>query len=268
MRIGFVADNFFPHVQRGAEIEDKILIGEGERRGHEIIKMGELHNNVDLYIVANCVDTFNIGYLLAYLSQKQYINIEHDLRAPQFTWYKMFASEALINVYHSPLQQQYITKFAGEFKHFLHPMCLPPEFKDLKLKRKPKNQALFVGDYSQEKGYRELVEWLKQNPKYTLWHYGGGFDMKHPKMKEMGIQRPEEMVRIYNSFQTLVFLPHYPQACSRVMAEAFLCKVPNIITNGKDGFSSYGFKMENYEKVRELLVNGHERWWDKIEELI
>jgi len=269
MIIGWIADNFFPYVQRGAELDDKILIEEGERRGYEIVKMGKLSRKVDIYIVANCVDTFNIGELLAYLSGKPYINIEHDLRGPQFAWYKMFASEALINVYHSPLQRQLIERFAGKFKHFLYPMSLPSTFKDLKLKRKPKNQVLYVGDYSWEKGYKELVEWLKDNPKCIIWHYGGGFDMKHPRMKEMGIQRLEEMVKIYNSFNSLIFLPHYPQACSRVMAEAYLCKIPNIISNGKDGFTSYKiFKMKHYFYIRNLLINGHRTFWNRLEDLI
>jgi len=267
--IGWVADNFFPQVQRGAELEDKILIDEGERRGHEIIRMGKLTKDVDLYIVANCVDTFNIGDLLGYLSQKPYINIEHDLRAPQYPFYKMFAGDALINVYHSPLQRQLIERFAGKFNHFLHAMCLPDMFKDLGLRRRPKCEVLFVGDYSWEKGYRELVEWVEQQPKcIRIWHYGGGFEETHSKMVEKGYVDQKTMVQIYNQFKTLVFLPHYPQACSRVIAEAFLCKVPYIITNLKDGFSSYNWKPSDYDMVRKRLVNGHKLWWDKIEEVI
>lgn len=267
IRVGFIADNFFPYVQRGAEIEDKIIIEEGERRGHKIIRMGKILTDVDLYIVANCVDTFNIGELLGYLSQKPYINIEHDLRAPQYPFYKMFATEALINVYHSPLQRQLIERFAGKFNHFLHAMCMPDMFKDLELKRKPKNQILFVGDYSWEKGYKELVEWV-EDKSVKIWHYGGGFQKKHPKMKEMGYTDQKTMAQIYNQFKTLIFHPHYPQACSRVIAEAYLCKVPNIITNQKDGFTSYGWEWKDYDEVRKRLVNGHKIWWNKIEEVI
>lgn len=222
MKIGFIADNFYPNVQRGAEIEDKILIEEGIRRGHEIVKIGPMVKNVDLYIVANFIDTFNHGELMAYLSRRPYVNIEHDLRGPQYAFYPTFARDAVINIYHSPYQKAFIEKFAGEFNSFLHPMCMPATFKPMTIGRYHKNQILFVGDYSWEKGYKELVEWLAENERCKIWHYGGGFDKHHPKMKEMGYVGQEVMPFIYNRFQSLIFLPHYPQAC--------FCSDTNIIT--------------------------------------
>lgn len=269
MKIAWIADNFYPDVQRGAEIEDNILIEEGIRRGHEIVKMGwnfsKLHTKVDLFIVANFIDTYNYGELLGYLSQRPYVNVEHDLRAPQYAFYKMFATDAIINVYHSPLQRQLIERFAGTFNHFLHPMCLPDTFTNKGLKRKPPTDVLFVGDYSWEKGYKELVEWLEENPDYTIYHYGGGFPKTHERMVEVGYVGQEAMPAVYNQFSTLIFLPHYPQACSRVIAEAYLCKVPNVITNGNDGFTSYGWTLDQYDEVREQLINGHKNFWNKLE---
>ena len=266
MKIGFIADNFYPDVQRGAEIEDRIIIEEGLRRGHEIVKIGPMVKDVDLYIVANFIDTFNHGELMAYLSRRPYVNIEHDLRGPQYAFYPAFARDAIINVYHSPYQRDFIEKFAGKFNSFLHPMCMPATFKPMTVKRHPKNQILFVGDYSWEKGYKELVEWLVENKRCKIWHYGGGFDKHHPKMREMGYVGQETMPLIYNQFKSLIFLPHYPQACSRVIAEAYLCKMRNIITNGKDGFTSYGWTMKDYDRIREVLINGHVHFWDKLEE--
>lgn len=266
MKIGWVADNFYPDIKRGAEIEDYILIQEGLRREYEIVKMGKLSKNVDGFIVANFLDNINIGELFAYLSRKPYIKIEHDLRGPMIPFYKMLASEALLVVYHSPIQQRLIEQHGVVYKCFLHPMCIPAEFKDLGLERKPETEVLYVGDYAKEKGYQEMVEWLEQHPDYTIWHYGSGFPKHHPRMKEMEFIEQEDMPKIYNQFQTLIFLPAFQQACSRVIAEAYLCKVPHVITNGKDGFTSYGWTMNDYDGVRERLINGHRLLWDKIEE--
>lgn len=266
MKIGWIADNFYPDVKRGAEIEDSILIQEGLRRGHEIIKMGKLNKNVDGFIVANFLDNINIGELFAYLSRKPYIKIEHDLRGPVIPFYKTLASEALLVVYHSPIQQSLIEQYGVIYKCFLHPMCLLSKLRDLGFKRLPPTDVLYVGDYAKEKGYKEMVEWLEQHPECVIWHYGSGFPKRHPKMKEMGEIKHSNMVYIYNRFQTLIFLPAFQQACSRVIAEAYLCKVPNIITNGKDGFTSYGWTVNDYDKVRERLINGHKILWDKMEE--
>jgi hypothetical protein len=85
-------------------------------------------------------------------------------------------------------------------------------------------------------------------------------------MQEMGSVKQEDMPKIYNKFQTLIFLPRYPQACCRIITEAFLCKIPNIITNDKNGFTSYGWTMNDYDQARERLTNGHKIFWDKIEE--
>jgi len=224
MIIGWVADHFYPHVKRGAELHTRILIEEGERRGYDIVKCeGNIVKDVDLYIVGTCVDNFNAGELLAYLSQKRYINMEHDLRAPK-------------------------------------------EFKDLKLKRKPEDQVLYVGDYSWEKGYEGLVDYLQEHPESIIWHYGAGFPKKHPRMKEMGQTAYEEMPKVYNQFQSMIFLPNYPQACCRIMGEAFLCKIPNIITNQNSGFMSYNFTLDDYKSVREKLINGQKYFWDRIED--
>jgi len=266
MRIGYLADHFYPHVKRGAELETKLIIEEGRRRGHEIIQCeGKYVKDVDVYIVGNIIDNFNVGELLSYLSQKPYIHVEHDLRSPCFPWYKMFAGEALLNIFRSPLHASLIKKYSGEYTYFLHPNCMPKEFQDMKLERLAETEVLYVGDYAKEKGYEEMVKWLEQHPNYRLWHYGGGFPKHHPRMIEKGQIKYEDMPFVYNRFQTLIFLPSYPQACCRIIAEAFLCKVPHIITNNLDGFSSYGFKMSDYDQVRERLINADKILWDKME---
>jgi hypothetical protein len=267
MKIGWVADNFFPDVKRGAEIEDYALIQEGIRRGHEIIKMGKLHKNVDVFIVANFVDRFNIGELLAYLSRKPYVKYEHDLRGPVFPYYRMLASEALLVVYRSPFQQGLIERYSGIYKCFLHSGCFSAEYRDMGLERKPPTDVLYIGDYAKEKGYKEMVAWLEQRLDHTIWHYGNGFPKRHPRMKEMGSVNQKDMPRIYNQFQTLIFLPNYPQACCRIITEAYLCKIPNIITNELNGFTSYGWTINDYDQARERLINGHKIFWDKMEEV-
>ena len=270
MKITWVADNFYPSVQRGAELEDYYLICEAQRRGHEVERVGNIKTaskDMDLIVLANFVDTFNIGELTAYLSKAHYVHIEHDLRAPQFPYYKYIANDAIFNVYHSPYQEEYIKKFAGEFKHIMHPMCLPEDFKNMGLQRFSESEVLFVGDYSWEKGYKEMAEWLDLQFEKTIWHYGGGFPNVHPKMKEMGWNSAEQMPRVYNTFSSMIFLPKYPQACSRTMAEAYLCGITNIIGNGKDGFSSWEFDKERYDVVRDILVNSKRRFWDIVEKL-
>lgn len=270
MKIGWIADNFYPIVERGAEIEDKMLIEEGERRGHEIVKMGHkmgnLSKDVEMFIVANRVDKFNIGELLSYLSRIPYVNLEHDLRSPHFAWYKTFAQEAILNVFHSPLHAKLIEELIGKIPYFLHPMCISPNFKDLGFKRLPEQEVLYVGDYAKEKGYKNMETWLNNHPDCKIWHVGGGFEKNHPRMVELGIKPQEKLPEIYNTFSSLIFLPAYTQACSRIIAEAYLCKIPHIIHNGQDGFTSYNFGPNDYDRVREMLVKGAERFWKTVEE--
>ena len=266
MIIGWVADNFYPEIKRGAEIEDNNLINEGIKRGHEIIRMGKLSKNIDLFIVANRVDKHNIGELLSYLSRKPYVNLEHDLRSPMCPWYSIFAKESILNVFHSPLQAELIQKQIGKTEYFLHPMVLTPDYKDLGWQRLPQNEVLYVGDYAKEKGYRNLEAWINSHPDCKIWHVGGGFEESHPRMIEMGESSQRLMPYLYNTFSSLIFLPQFIQACSRVIAEAYLCKIPNIIHNGKDGFSSYGFTPANYETARQMLIDGGKRFWDKVEQ--
>ncbi len=265
LRIGFIADNFYPDVKRGAEIEDYNLMKQAIYRGHEIVKMGKLRKDVDLFIVANRIDRFNIGELLAYLSRKPYVNLEHDLRSPHFPFYRMFATESILNVFHSPLHAEIVQKLAGQLEYFLHPMVITPDFKDLGWKRLPDSEVLYVGDYAKEKGYRNMLEWLDKHPDCRIWHVGDGFAKEHPRMVELGSKSQRLMPYVYNTFNSLIFLPQYPQACSRVIAEAYLCKVQNIIHNGRDGFTSYGFGPEDYESARKMLVDDGARFWDAIE---
>lgn len=266
MKIGFIADHFYPEVKRGAEIEDDWLIKQAIYRGHEIVKMGKLRKDVDLFIVANRVDNFNIGELLAYLSRKPYVNLEHDLRSPNLPYYRMFATESILNVFHSPLHAEIIQKLVGPLNHFLHPMVLTPDYRDLGWERLPENEVLYVGDYGKEKGYRNLIEWLDQHPDCKIWHFGGGFNKEHPRMIEIGPLSQRHMPYVYNTFTSLIFLPQYPQACSRCIAEAYLCKVPNIIHNGKDGFTSYNFGPDDYNYARRLLVDAGVKFWDMVEQ--
>jgi len=81
----------------------------------------------------------------------------------------------------------------------------------------------------------------------------------------MGFILYEQMPKLYNIFSSLIFLPQYPEACNRTMGEAYLCKVPNVITNDLNGFGSYGWTLENYDEVRIKLISAGSIWWDEIE---
>lgn len=272
MKVGWVADYFIEECGGGAEIEDDNVIKEGLKRGHKIIKVrpkDKLSKKVDFYVFAN-IDKFNIGELLAYGAFIPYVNYEHDLRMPRKSIYPEFAGNAIVNIYHSPLHRDRIFELSGRnYKHFLLPMSLSSKFKDLGLSRKKEPVALFVGVLCKMRGYYNMVEWLEEHPLWQIDWYGGStlspLVQVHPRINEMGYIEHDKIVYLYNQYRNLIFLPVEIQACSRVVAESFICKVPNIISNGKDGFTSYGWTQDNYDEVKNILLNGAKIWWDVVE---
>ena len=267
MKIAFLADYFTPEMVGGAELEDEYVLAEGIKRGHEIIQITpnmQIPREVDLYFLSN-ICNFNIGKVLAYISNTPYINSEHDLRLPRRPIYKKFAGEALVNIFRSPIHRDRIQELSGcKFRHFLHPLCLSPKFRDLRLKRKS-NPVLYVGWVCRTKGYLNLERWLNENRDMKIDVYGKG-RFSHPRIHERGWVSQNKLIKIYNTYESLIFLPDEIQACSRVVAEAFMCKVPNLICTEKTGFSSYDWTNKNYDEIRKKIICGAEHIWYMIEE--
>ena len=150
--------------------------------------------------------------------------------------------------------------------------------------------TLFVGNFIDIKGIKELVNVSKQLPQYEFWFVGSGpLDnmIKGHNIKNLGFKNPEELVKLYNQ-ATICAQPSYREGFPLVGLEAMACGRAVIATplgfteyieNGKDGViipskNEKALKdaiidlMTNIKKRKKLEINARKKAlkfsWDEV----
>ena len=189
-------------------------------------------SSYDKFIIANC-RTVSPSQLGRSLEGKRYVKIHFDYGFV----HPLVAQNANLLVYMSPKQRDDMLS-AGRNVHVMPSLVDPDMFY-------PADELgqghLWVGNYSRQKGIRNLWEWAEKN-KTHVDLYGQGTPRVYLEQSEYcHIKAPvlyNQMSDLYRKYRTLVHLPKGPEAGSRVTIEATLSGL-GVITNEYEGNCSY-----------------------------
>ena len=258
MKIGWLANTFKPI--GGAEITDSLMIKAGEKK-HTIIKITPKDNipEADLYIFSN-ISKFPKDKLKNIYNHKPYINYFHDFEISEREDQTEIITNAKLNIFLSPLHKFEMRKFVN--CNIPRTFCVPSpinpkQFYDQGNKRKGN---IFVGNSNYpHKGISELRNWLDQDKRRILTHYGSGTINHSQTINHKGVAH-DQMNDIYNQFSDLVFFP-WIEPFARCVAEAYLagCKI-NTNTNTV-GFFSFNWDYSNRKEVAKKLENAPKLFW-------
>ena len=105
--------------------------------------------------------------------------------------------------------------------------------------RESNKSVLFVGQFIEMKGIKELINVAKQLPQYEFWFAGQGTlsnIIKGKNVKNLGFKSQKELVKLYNK-ATICAFPSYHENFPTVGLEAMACGKAVITT--PLGFSEY-----------------------------
>ncbi len=258
MRIGILHDFVQGECPGGADLTLKRLY-ETAPKNIELywLRVGNLIPifNLDNYIVANTRSVSNVQ-LEHLLEGKQYIKIHFDYRrvSPKIIW------DAKLLVYMSPKQK--LDMLGSGSAHVM------PSLVDIRKfypNNKSKKGYIWLGNYSRQKGIRNLFEYAEAN-QITIDCYGHGTPRVYMEQsKYCCIKVPisyEEVPKLIRQYRTLVHLPRGFEAGSRVFIEGVLSGL-KIITNELEGDLSYE-QPYNEERWRKRLKNAPQEFWQSV----
>ena len=122
--------------------------------------------------------------------------------------------------------------------------------------------CLWVGNYSRQKGIRNLWEWAETNQVH-IDCYGYGTPRVYLEQSDYcHVKVPvsyDEMPNLYRKYATLVHLPSGSEAGSRVFIEAVLSGL-KVLTNENEGDKSFE-NAYDIKKWRARLLTAPARFW-------
>ena len=282
MKILFVQDyNVFAY-GGGAERNDRRIIHEGIRRGHDITM--EFQADWDLAIISNCVN-IEPEIIDEICSHNNHVFFMHDYifcryrlffpcldkckRCPYTqVWKKRFLSSKLI-IYLSPLHKEYHEKVMPELKDI--PSILIPSTIDPRLFLNPyypkiTNYAASINSLLPFKGAKRTLEYIEKHSSLQCKIISPNPDnLPIPKNAQIIAQHLpyKQLIEILESAEFYIELPETPQPYNRTFAEAKLagCKV---ITNELSGAASYPWFSDRARLIQELF-NAPLNFWKGIE---
>jgi len=273
-RIAWITDLDPLVIGGGAQLNDRLRLIEGIRRGHNIeivTPVSERPRKYDLAILHN-ITSFPRDYLL---DLKPRVICHHDypckwrLHWPMLEkckrcvdrdfWLKLMAG-AELNFFLSTLHRDSIRAIYPEVNGISVPSAMNPKpFLEAKGEHR-KNTALIINLYT-FKGVENVLAYLKKHSELIPTFHGS---TNHPEIKINSPPVPsEELPSIYARHEYFIHLPKSPQPFERTAAEALFagCK---LILNEKVGATSWPW-WGNKKEVAGEVAQAPKRFWDIIQ---
>jgi len=215
-------------------------------------------SSYDQFIIANCrtVSPSQLGQLL---EGKRYVKIFFDYGFV----HPSIARNANLLVYMSPKQRDdMLGKFTGYHSHVMPSLVDPDLFYPAD---KPGKGYVWVGNYSRQKGIRNLWEWAEENQTHVDCYGHGTPRMYLEQSQYCHVKVPvsyEDMPALYRKYDTLVMLPKNQEAGSRVFIEGVLSGL-EVITNKHEGDLSFTDPY-NKQKWQERLRKAPQKFWEAV----
>ena len=271
VRIGWVADHFYPDYLGGAEITDFLMIKAGVKKGYEIIKLdrdsvSDLRNLLDLdFLVVSNVHTFRPKEILNILLQR-YVLYLHDTTVDNNIL--MLMKNAELVIFLSPLHRKFFEK---RFRLTSRVLIIPPPIEVHKYYQSEKEEfAIYAGLIAKHKGIYNIIRYARQNPSLKIILVGRKIerDLSFPANVEYLGEIPQHrLIDLLSRAKYFIHLPEWVEAFGRAVAEAYLCGC-KLITNEKVGFLSYPWNFQDKEAVRRELCAAETRFWNVVTSIL
>lgn len=214
----------------------------------------------DFYILNNC--KFFAEFELVAMMSRPFAKFEHDHWDCPQAWQKPYIRRALEGargwVFLSPLHaESFQEKHGTPAEYTIVPSPVDPsDFYPDKRKR----GIVWLGEYASHKGVREAVAWAEDH-KTVVSFFGWGHEPPRGPWVIDGGQLPYPLIpATLGEAQALLFLPVWPEAFGRVVAEAIFSGC-EIIGNENIGALSWGLDREG---LAAACYDAPSRFWNAI----
>ena len=285
MRVLFVSDLTLERNKvGGAQLSNSFIVERGKQLGHEIVEhdyessIVDFLSTYDLLISSNLevISNRSPEKLNFILKHPNHVRIEHDSCSylQQETRKSLFKSSKK-NFFLSKYHISFFRELYGDFFENIEIVYDPIDTDIFTLKDTPKiYDVVYCGYIHPLKGSDNLIKFAQNNPDRTLDVFGWSStqspdDLKkyfqtQSNIKYRGGVEHEEIASVFQQSKALFHNPLVREPFCRMVAEALLCGVEELIGD-KNKIGSYlEFQDVGYENFKDGCKNATTKFWDKV----
>ena len=281
MRVLFVSDFTLEQRLGGAQVSNDLIIKKGRQLGHEIIEHDHTSSVIDFISSYDLLVSSNLEVISRAAPNKldfilrhpNHIRLEHDscLYLDNSLRQQLFESSKL-NFFLSDFHISFFRENYGDY------------FKNVEINYDPMNTEVFSeGDQENEydivycgylhplKGVNNLIKYAAENPTRRIDIFGwGDGDIASAfndivNIKFHGVKDYKEIADIFKKSKAIYHHPIVNEPFCRMVAEALLCGVTEVI-GSKEKIGSYlEFEKVGREEFAKKCSEATENFWNKIE---
>ena len=280
MKVLFISDFTLEQRSGGAQVSNDIIIKKGRELGFDIKEHHHLSSITDFLSSYDLVINSNLEAISKISPEKlQYINkmpnsvrLEHDscLYLEKNTRQQLFEN-CKKTFFLSQFHFDFFKEFYGNYFKNVEIVYDPIDTSIFKKEDKTKiYDIVYCGYLHKLKGLNNLMAYAKANPERKVSVFGWG-DLNPATLFEgfdnitfEGSKTHEEIAEVFKQSKAVFHSPIVNEPFCRMIGEALLCGVEEVIGNTEKIGSYLEFKNIGYEKFKEECENAASIFWGKV----
>ena len=280
-RVLFVSDFSLDQAPGGAQISNANIIAKGRELGYEIVEhhhnssITDFLSHYDLLISSNMeAISRSLDKVSFILKHKNHVRLEHDschYLTPEGR--KILFQSTKTNFFLSDFHLSFFQKLYGDFFANTEIVYDPIDTSIFKKSDVEKEyDVVYCGYLHPQKGFQNFVNYIKGNPDRKIDVFGWFDKSLNPdilsnfaNVNVHGSLTKEEVADVFKKSKAVFHSPLVNEPFCRMIAEAMLCGVEEIIGSPQIIGSCLEFEKVGYEKFSDNCNNAADNFWKKIE---
>tara|TARA_B100000519_G_scaffold125705_1_gene108468 strand:+ start:296 stop:1147 length:852 start_codon:yes stop_codon:yes gene_type:complete len=277
-KVLFISDFTLQQRQGGAQVSNSLIIEEGRNRGYEIIEHSHNSSIVDFLSSYDLVINSNLE-AISKISPDRYkmienlpnsVRLEHDscsYLSPEQR--KSLFKNSKKNFFLSKFHYNFFKDLYGDYFENVHIVYDPIDTALFKKSNKEKEyDVVYCGYLHPLKGLNNLLNFARQNPDRNISVFGwsdrntASFFEKEKNITFCGSCSFSEVADIFQKAKAVFHSPIVNEPFCRMIGEALLCGVEEIIGEVSKIGSYLEFKEVGYEKFKNNCDQAAKQFWD------
>ena len=280
MRILFVSDFTLEQRHGGAQVSNSLIIEHGKKLGYDIIEHHHSSSSTDFLSSYDLVINSNLEAISKIAPEKfelikklpNSVRLEHDSCS-------YLSDQNRRELFTNSHKNFFLTDYHYCFFKELY----GESFKNVEIVYDPIDTSIFKkADYRKEydivycgylhplKGLNHLTSFARENPQRHIHVFGWGdfnvkdFFKKYPNISFDGEKKHSEIAEIFQKCNSVFHFPVVNEPFCRMIGEALLCGVEDVIGDKSKIGSLIEFNKVGYEKFKERCENAPSLFWEKV----
>ena len=282
MKVLFISDFTLDQNKGGAQVSNSLIIEKGRELGHEIVEHNHASSVIDFLSSYDLVVSSNLEVISQQSPEKldffrrhpNHIRLEHDSCSYlNHKGRKNLFNSSKLNFFLSQFHIYFFRDLYGDFFENVEIVYDPIDTNIFKPSDGEKiYDVVYCGYLHPLKGLRDLLKFAETNTDRKINIFGWGlsdpdaFFGSYPNIIFGGAKEHEEIAHIFQQSKAVYHSPVVNEPFCRMIGEALLCGVKEIIGDTSKIGAYLEFQKVGYEIFKEGCNNAAENFWEKIKE--